>query len=281
MSILYTGAMVSLAIFSYITYAWFTTQTNATVNFASMKVDSGISANLKYCKQNGGKDNYYLGYAKGNQTTLFNKANWDTYANNFSTPTNLSAQYNQIYAPGYASSFSIEIKNDSISSKNVNVYLRKFVSVGSTLYFTDDDNKPIALDRAMDVYTGCIVTDDASALTTYARGFLQSDTANSDDGVTVDRFAHTEATASTGLAVEDQWNGNTITLASGKTAYFFITLYFSNADSTLYKVSGSDATSSSAASHYQVTQTASADGGSSNVYSGLSILFSELYIRQD
>jgi hypothetical protein len=254
---LYGSLLFSLGSFTYLSYAWFTSQRTVSTNFNSIKVTSGFSLKIKYLSYNSslnGTTPVYHGYKRADIATLDTSF---TYASNFLevTDTSSSGPLGGIYfAPLYASTYCFEVTYDG-GATPFNVYLSSFSSPASTTAYSDTLSAYISLSEAVDVFTGF---SDGTNLDSDAKAFLEATTGDS----ATDRFNHT----GTSLAADtyDSWNPSaSMNSVDGGTAYFFVTEYFSNDSSTFYSpVSGSDG-------HY-VHDTA----GNSNPYQGLSIVLS-------
>lgn len=270
LSAVYCVLMVSLAAFSYVTYAWFTTNRTAQVNFASLSVSKGINASLKVFRYNqtftGTGDskvftgNYY-GYEYLQVGALVPTV---SYSDDFLAPSDAASLTNTVYYPGYASSYLVEISNLDSLSKNVGVYLAQYTSVAGTCLKSTGDHPAIALAEAMRVYVGTSTETLGSAAWNSAAQTFLTTLHDSDSGSV---FQKSEGTSSSGnvLASPEAW-GSGLNLPANGTLSFFITVYFANFPSTFYALDSADA-------YYTASLS-----GNSNVYSGLSIAFNRLII---
>jgi hypothetical protein len=249
--------LFTLSAFSYLSYAWFTSQKTTSVNFSNMKLVTGFSVKVKYLSYNGQIENgvtTYHGYKRSDITTL--DASF-SYSSNFLTPedtTSTGPLGGRYFAPFYASTYCFEITSDE-GLTSFQVFLSSFSSPASTTEYSDSLSAYISLSEAVDVYTAY---SDGTNLDADAKAFLEATTG---DGAT-DRFSHTGTSLEEGTA--DSWNptGTMKTPASGP-AYFFVTEYFTNDSATFYSpVSGS-------ANHWVHDV-----NGTSNPYQGLSIVLS-------
>jgi hypothetical protein len=256
----------TLCVFSYVTYAWFTSNRSVEVNFANLSADKDISFRLKYFDQNG-----QLGYQRSLASTYTSAAGFSYVFGTSNTGSFLDATLESdtaaSYAPGYATSYAIEVTNEGTGTKKVGLFLNRFSSVASTVYYSDSTcTTGIALSEAMRVYTSYVSASDDGALTTAASTFL---TATSPTNY----FSHTEGTTSGGttLATPELWGPTSgITLTGGARAVIFVSFYFTNESSTFYSYSATDG--ADATKMYYIHNTE----GDSNVYKALKIAFSSL-----
>jgi len=257
---IYSFVLLALGTGSYVTMAWFTGQRTAQVNFASLSVSEGFSVKARYLSYNAhsdGGNTVYNGYKRNEITTL------DTsfaYADNFVAITDTSSTGplgNHYFAPLYASTYCFEVKYDG-GNMSFNVALNAFSSPASTTAYSDTLSSYICLSEAIDVYTGF---SNGTNLESDAKAFLEATTGDNAS----DRFTRTSDGAS---GIVDSWNtASAMTIPSGGTGYFFVTIYFSNDPTTFYKaVSGS-------ANHYVRGDSTTGD---SNVYQDLQITFTDL-----
>ena len=261
LTLIYALCILTIGIGSYVSLAWFSSTRQAQVNFASMNVQEGYSISLRYLSYNAhsdGTNTVYNGYKKDQITTLDTSF---TYASDFLSVNDTSSSGplgNTSFAPLYCSTFCFEIS--SAAAAPFVIYLSSYSAPASTSAYSDSLSQYVNLAEAMDVYTSY---SDGTNLDADAKAFLE---ATSGDAV-ADRFSHTEAAAS---SLSESWmpNSSMVLSSSGK-GYFFVSIYFSNASSTFY------APVASSSGHY-VHDTS----GDSNVYQGLSIVFSGLDLER-
>lgn len=202
-------------------FAWFALQNTASVNLSNIAVmGESTTASLKYCTLNYQTPGNYDGY-KSNDSRIDsgNTYDYDTF---FLTADN-AARTALEFAPGYSFTFAIEIQGNS----NAQVTLSKYISEASTTYFYKDNEvrKGFALARALDVYTQVYSSKPTSSqLYTY---FSQQGVVGND------YFNFVEATSNAGTAVNQPFSAG---FNASSTAYFLLTMYFSNDPSTWYSV---------------------------------------------
>ena len=202
-------------------FAWFALQNTASVNLANIGVaGESISASLKYCTLNYQTAGHYDGY-KSNDSRIDENATYD-YDTLFLVADN-NARTALEYAPGYSFTFAIEIQG----SANSQVVISKYLSEASDTYFYKDNEvrKGFALARALDVYTQVYSSKPTSSqLYTY---FSQQGVIGND------YFTAVEATPAGGTAINQPISAG---FNASSTAYFLMTMYFSDAPSTWYSV---------------------------------------------
>lgn len=274
---------IGLASYASITLAWFTTNRTATVNFASMKVEGGLEASVKYCSYNK-ESNGNGGYLKSSLSTTKFDADNNTYATLFLDPSQDKSELgNGYFAPLYCSSYVIEVTNPTSRSISFATYLLSYNETVLVTRVDGDVTTPtsyISLARAMKVYTSySLSTSDTDKLAD-ARSFLTS--SFSTNGVeNAGVFSHTEAVTTTGtpasfsLTSPESWNpsGTTITIPSSGACHFFISMYFSNDSSTFYGEPTSVTSGEVTTYTYKKSTT-----GNSNCYQNLSIAFASLLV---
>lgn len=206
-------------------FAWFAMQNTASVNLSNIAVmGESTTASLKYCTLNYRLDTdqnrHYLGY-KSNDSRIDSGNTYD-YDTIFLDADN-AARTALKFAPGYSFTFAIEIQGSS----NAQVTLSKYISEASTTYFYKDNEvrKGFALARALDVYTQVYSSKPTSSqLYTY---FSQQGVIGND------YFNFVEATSNAGTAVNQPFSAG---FNASSTAYFLLTMYFSDDPSTWYSV---------------------------------------------
>lgn len=258
---IYAFVLLAIGTGSYVTMAWFSSTRTAEVNFASLKLSEGFSVNVRYLSYNShteGSTSVYDGYRRDDIAKL--DASF-SYADNFLPVSDTSVTgplANHYFAPLYASTYCFEVTFDG-ADVGFNVYLGAFSSPASTTEYSDTLSSYIALSEAIDVYTSY---SDGTNLDADAKSFLEATTGDQ----ALDRFSHTD---SGGSGLTENWDpSSSMTIPSGGKGYFFVTIYFSNASSTLYSpVSGS-------ASHW----TQDPNSGNSNPYQNLSITFTNVIL---
>lgn len=202
-------------------FAWFALQNTASVNLANIGVaGESVSASLKYCTLNYQTAGHYDGY-KSNDSRIDEDETYD-YDTFFLVADN-NARTALEYAPGYSFTFAIEIQG----SANSQVVISKYLSEASDTYFYKDNEvrKGFALARALDVYTQVYSSKPTSSqLYTY---FSQQGVIGND------YFTAVEATPAGGTAINQPISAG---FNASSTAYFLMTMYFSDAPSTWYSV---------------------------------------------
>lgn len=202
-------------------FAWFAMQNTASVNLSNIAVmGESTTAALKYCTLNYQTANNYDGY-KSNDSRI-NENNTYDYDSFFLVADN-NARTALEYSPGYSFTFAIEI-NGSASSQ---VVISKYVSEASTTYFYKDNEvrKGFALARALDVYTQVYSSKPTSS--------QLYDYFSHQGVVGSDYFNYVEATSNAGTAINQPCSAG---FNASSTAYFLLTMYFSDAPSTWYSV---------------------------------------------
>jgi hypothetical protein len=250
----------------HVTFAWFTSKRSTEINFANLSADKDISFRLKYFDHNG-----QLGYQRSLASAYTSETGFSYVFGDYTTASFLDATIESdtaaSYAPGYATSYAIEVTNEGTGTRKVGLFLNRFSSVASTTYYSDSDyTSGIALSEAMRVYTSYVSASDNTVLTAAASTFLTA-------SAPTNYFSHTEGTPSTGttLANPELWGPSSgITLSGGARAVIFVSFYFSNEASTFYSYS---ATSAADATKMHYTHNVNGD---SNVYKTLQIAFSSL-----
>ena len=225
-------------------FAWFAMQNTASVNLSNIAVmGESTTASLKYCTLNYRLDTdqnrHYLGY-KSNDSRIDSGNAYD-YDTMFLDADN-AARTALKFAPGYSFTFAIEIQGSS----NAQVTLSKYISEASTTYFYKDNGvkKGFALARALDVYTQVYPSKPTSSdLYTY---FSQQGVIGND------YFNFVEATSDAGTAVNQAFSAG---FNASSTAYFLLTMYFSNDPSTWYKPARDNVTSTLAITGNGTTKT--------------------------
>jgi hypothetical protein len=265
---LFTAAMFSLSVFSYISFAWFLGNRTATVNFASMTVNgSGLAASVKYFEKNAstsGSTTYYDGY---NVKTLTASTYFDTfsYASDFLDPGTSTAPFSMArFAPGYASSYCIEVTNSSSTPKNVGLFLLAYLaSSSSASYHVAEtvnghayaETDPFNLCEATRVYSAWTVdAPTATGKTFLAKSFTDSaSSSTANDSVGNVFVGHTDGgSSSISLVTGESWMpSSTAAIPSLGKGYLFVTFYFSNDSSTYYY--RSTATYADGYAHYAKT----------------------------
>ena len=202
-------------------FAWFAMQNTASVNLSNIAVmGESTTAALKYCTLNYQTAGHYDGY-KSNDSRIDENNTYD-YDSFFLVADN-NARTALEYAPGYSFTFAIEIQG----SANSQVIISKYVSEASNTYFykENETRKGFALARALDVYTQV-----------YSSKPTSSDLYNyfSHQGVIGnDYFNYVEATSNAGTAINQPCSAG---FNASSTAYFLLTMYFSDDPSTWYSV---------------------------------------------
>ncbi len=253
--LLLTGAfslgMAALTAYSYVTYAWFAANRAATVNFASLTVEGGLEAKVRYFRQNKtvqGSTAYYQGYGvKGLDLTGF------SYSGDFLDPGADPAPFAMAgFAPGKAMSYCVEIANPTSQPIDAGFYLTSYratasstahhvaETVGGMTYGPED---AFNLTEATRVYSAFATADPTGAGASFLqKSFLdsQTDPLQSDD--VGNRFVgHAETGSPVNLTPPDNWMpGGKGTIPSQGTGYLFLTFYFSDDSSTYYHRSTHD-----------------------------------------
>ena len=221
-------------------FAWFAMQNTASVNLSNIAVmGESTTASLKYCTLNYQTPGNYDGY-KSNDARINSGYTYD-YDTFFLTADN-AARTALEYAPGYSFTFAIEVQGNS----NAQVTLSKYISEASTTYFYKDNEvrKGFALARALDVYTQVYSSKPTSSqLYTY---FSQQGVIGND------YFNFVEATSNAGTAVNQPFSAG---FNASSTAYFLLTMYFSNDPSTWYRPARDNETSTLATTGNGTTKT--------------------------
>lgn len=213
------ASLVALGVAGGGVFAWFALQNTASVNLSNIAVaGESVSASLKYCILNYQTPGNYDGYKSNDSRIDANETySYDSY---FLTADN-AARTALEFAPGYSFTFAIEISGTS----NSQVILSKYVSEASSTYFYMDNEvrKGFALARALDVHSQVYDHKPSSSeLYTYfsAQGVVGPD-----------YFNFTESTTNAGTAVNQALSAG---FNASSTAYFLLTMYFSDASSTWY-----------------------------------------------
>lgn len=200
-------------------FAWFALQNTASVNLSNIAVaGESVSASLKYCILNYQTPGNYDGY-KSNDSRIDENETY-SYDSYFLTADN-AARTALEFAPGYSFTFAIEVNGTA----NSQVILSKYVSEASSTYFYMDNEvrKGFALARALDVHSQVYDHKPSSSeLYTYF---------SSQGVVGPDYFNFTESTTNAGTAVNQALSAG---FNASSTAYFLLTMYFSDASSTWY-----------------------------------------------
>ena len=202
-------------------FAWFALQNTASVNLANIGVaGESVSASLKYCTLNYQTAGHYDGY-KSNDSRIDEDETYD-YDTFFLVADN-NARAALEYAPGYSFTFAIEIQG----SANSQVVISKYLSEASDTFFYKDNEvrKGFALARALDVYTQ-VYSSKPTSSQLYSYFSQQGVIGN-------DYFTAVEATPAGGTAINQPISTG---FNASSTAYFLMTMYFSNDPSTWYSV---------------------------------------------
>lgn len=301
LSALCTAFTVSLAAFSYISFAWFTSQRTATVNFSSLKVGGGMEVSVDYCKLNinGGKSSATAsnGYKLSEAPSLVTSNFSSSYAYDNLFTSGDTAHYATSYmAPLYASTFAIKVSNpDGNNPVTPVLYLTGFTTPRSTTDAIGEGTGTytlgdyFSLNQALRVYCS-YSTGTASEIQTFlTKSFVDSsittegsvyDTTDDvfKDSTTSAKYVMNKgATTSNAVSCEDKWaTGSSI--AGGGVGYFLITIYLSNDSSTFYSKVGETTVGSSTVSLWQTDATT----GNSNPYQSISgFAFSNLLINPE
>ena len=233
-------------------FAWFAMQNTASVNLSNIAVmGESTTAALKYCTLNYQTAGNYDGY-KSNDSRIDENNTYD-YDSFFLVADN-NARTALEYAPGYSFTFAIEIQGSS----NAQVTLSKYISEASTTYFYKDNEvrKGFALARALDVYTQVYSSKPTSSqLYTY---FSQQGVIGND------YFNYVEATSNAGTAVNQPFSAG---FNASSTAYFLLTMYFSDAPSTWYSVATDNVDKTLEGTGNGLTKTFALPGGTNFVNS--------------
>ena len=205
-------------------FAWFALQNTASVNLSNIAVaGESVSASLKYCTLNylekqADHSRHFLGYKSNDSRIVENETySYDAYFLNAGNAERTALKF----APGYSFTFAIEVNGTS----NSQVILSKYVSEASSTYFYMDNEvrKGFALARALDVHSQVYDHKPSSSeLYTYfsAQGVVGPD-----------YFNFTESTTNAGTTVNQALSAG---FNASSTAYFLLTMYFSDASSTWY-----------------------------------------------
>ena len=233
-------------------FAWFAMQNTASVNLSNIAVmGESTTAALKYCTLNYQTAGNYDGY-RSNDSRIDENNNYD-YDSFFLAADN-NARTALEYAPGYSFTFAIEIQG----SANSQVIISKYVSEASNTYFykENETRKGFALARALDVYTQV-----------YSSKPTSSDLYNyfSHQGVIGnDYFNYVEATSNAGTAINQPCSAG---FNASSTAYFLLTMYFSDAPSTWYSVATDNVDKTLEGTGNGLTKTFALPGGTNFVNS--------------
>jgi hypothetical protein len=270
---LFTAAMFSLSVFSYVSFAWFLGNRTATVNFASMTVNgSGLAASVKYFEKNAktvSSTTYYDGYDVKALTasTYFNSF---TYASDFLDPGASMAPFSMArFNPGYASSYSIEVTNSSSTPKSVGLFLLTYLATSSSANYHVAETvaghayaqtDPFNLCEATRVYSAWTVASDPTAT---GKAFLAKSFVDSASSLTLDDAVgnvfsgHTDGGSSPiALVTPESWMpASPAAIPAGGKGYLFVTFYFSNDSSSYYYLS--TATYGDGYAHYAKTSSVS------------------------
>ena len=205
-------------------FAWFALQNTASVNLSNIAVaGESVSASLKYCTLNylekqTDHSRHFLGYKSNDSRIVENETySYDAYFLNAGNAERTALKF----APGYSFTFAIEVNGTS----NSQVILSKYVSEASSTYFYMDNEvrKGFALARALDVHSQVYDHKPSSSeLYTYF---------SSQGVVGPDYFNFTESTTNAGTTVNQALSAG---FNASSTAYFLLTMYFSDAASTWY-----------------------------------------------
>ena len=202
-------------------FAWFAMRSTASVNLANIGVaGESTTAALKYCTLNYQVAGTYDGY-KSNDSRIDENATYDY--DSFFLVADDNARQALEFSPGYSFTFAIEIQG----SANSQVTISKYISEASSTYFykENETKKGFALARALDVYSQVYSSKPTSSeLYTYF----------SHQGVVGnDYFTAVEATTNAGTAINQPCSAP---FNASSTAYFLMTMYFSDDPSTWYSV---------------------------------------------
>ena len=202
-------------------FAWFAMRSTASVNLANIGVaGESTTASLKYCTLNYQVAGTYDGY-KSNDSRIDENATYD-YDSYFLVADDNARQALE-FAPGYSFTFAIEIQG----SANSQVTISKYISEASSTYFYKENEmkKGFALARALDVYSQ-VYSSKPTSSELYAYFSHQGVVGN-------DYFTAVEATTNAGTAINQPCSAP---FNASSTAYFLMTMYFSDDPSTWYSV---------------------------------------------
>lgn len=303
LSALMTAFTVSLAAFSYISFAWFSANRQASVNFSSLTVSGGLTVSVDYCKLNvnGGASGATVsnGYMMKNAQSLVesNLSSTYTYANLFASADTDQCS-TQWMAPLYASTYAIKVTNPANNNPTKPVlYLEGFTSPSSTTdalatgtgtqadpYVLSDY---LSLNKALRVYCEWTTTPDTALQAFLTKTFDDTSVTDGTYDTTGDVFINTAvssnkyainagAATSGVVSANDLWATGT-TLASDSIGYFLITIYFSNDSSTFYNKVGTTTVDSKTVNLYQASTS-----GDSNAYQSITgFAFTDLLINPE
>ncbi|MCR5692357.1 MAG: DUF2460 domain-containing protein [Bacilli bacterium] len=194
-------------------------QNRASVNLSNIAVTGeSTTATLKYCTLNYQTQGHYDGYkANDSRIDSNNTYNYDA----FFLDADNNARTALSFAPGYSFTFALEIEGSSDSQ----VVITKYLSEASDTYFykENETRKGFALSRALDVYTQ-VYSSKPTSSDLYAY-FSQQGVIGSD------YFNYVESTPSGGTTINQPCSSG---FDASSTAYFLMTMYFSDDPSTWY-----------------------------------------------
>lgn len=259
LSAIFSVVVCLFAAFSYVSYAWFTFQRTATVNFSNLQMSGSLEAtvyrspinltNLSGYQLSGYTvPSSYTALVGSTSNCLFQSGEDDSYK----------------LAPGLAKSYLFEIYNGASYSQDISLYLMSFESGVSTTRFHSTSGvkgNAMRLSEATNVYATYFPESGALAS---AKAFIEGY-----DSTYSDVFSHSEAS---GDSLTNLWSSSSNSLASGATGYFLVTIAFDDSNANHYNLDEENSTVGTEELYEQ------SDSGSSNCFFDLSIVFPSVLI---
>ena len=206
-------------------FAWFALQNTASVNLSNIAVaGESTTASLKYCTLNYQVAGTYDGY-KSNDSRINGSATYD-YDSYFLVADNDARQALE-YSPGYSFTFAIEINGTANAQVTISKYISQAAAAVNRPKYRETPSGPdkdFALAMALDVYTQ-VYNHKPNSSELYQYFHSQGIVGN-------DYFNYTEPTTSAGTAINQPISAG---FDATSTAYFLLTMYFSDAPSTWYR----------------------------------------------
>ena len=206
-------------------FAWFALQNTASVNLSNIAVaGESTTASLKYCTLNYQVAGTYDGY-KSNDSRIDGSATYD-YDSYFLVAGNNARQALE-YSPGYSFTFAIEINGTANAQVTISKYISQAAAAVNRPKYRETPSGPdkdFALAMALDVYTQ-VYNHKPTSSELYQYFHSQGIVGN-------DYFNYTEPTTSAGTAINQPISAG---FDATSTAYFLLTMYFSDAPSTWYR----------------------------------------------
>ena len=206
-------------------FAWFAMQNTASVNLSNIAVaGESTTASLKYCTLNYQVAGTYDGY-KSNDSRINGSATYD-YDSYFLVADNDARQALE-YSPGYSFTFAIEINGTANAQVTISKYISQAAAAVNRPKYRETPSGPdkdFALAMALDVYTQ-VYNHKPNSSELYQYFHSQGIVGN-------DYFNYTEPTTSAGTAINQPISAG---FDATSTAYFLLTMYFSDAPSTWYR----------------------------------------------